>query len=264
MTTTTTTLAARLDQARRRGRAIPQLTAAAPLDLDEAYAVQRAGVRLRTDAGERVAGVKLGFTSTAKARQMGVEDVILGVLTDAMEIADGGVVDLSHGVHPRIEPEVAFRLNREIDPQDPGTDVRGAVGAVAAALEVIDSRYRDFTFSLADVVADNTSASAFAVGPWTPVAPGTDLVLADRPVELAVDGEAAATGSTTAILGDPWQALPAVLRMSARYGRTLPAGTVLLAGAATAAVALRPDTTVTARVAGLGDVSLSTTGGTDA
>lgn len=264
MNTTTTTLAARLDEARRRGQAIPQLTAAEPLDLDDAYAVQRAGVTLRTDAGERVAGVKLGFTSTAKARQMGVDDVIIGVLTDAMEIADGGVIDLSRGVHPRIEPEVAFRLDREIDPRDPGADIRGAVDAVAPALEVIDSRYRDFTFSLVDVVADNTSASAFVVGPWTPVAPETDLVLAERPVELTVDGEAEASGSTTAILGDPWHALPAVARMAARYGQALPAGTVLLAGAATAAVALRPGTTVTAGVSGLGDVSLSTTGGTDA
>lgn len=254
------TLAARIDEARRAGVAIPQLSASTEVDLDTAYAVQRAGVTLRTGAGERVVGAKLGFTSRAKAVQMGVDDVIIGVLTDAMEVPDGGILDVSRGVHPRIEPEVAFRLAREVDPTDPLEVLREAVDAVAPAMEVIDSRYRDFKFSLADVVADNTSGSAFVLGPWVPLSGDTSLVLTDRSVDMHVDDESVATGSTTDILGDPWEALPAVQRMAARHGQRLPAGAVILAGAATAAVPLASGVRVQTEIAGLGRVSLRTTG----
>lgn len=257
-------LAARLDDAVRTGTPIPQLTAESALSLDEAYDVQRAGVDLRRGRGERVTGAKLGFTSKAKAEQMGVSDVIIGVVTDAMEIVDGGTVDITRGVHPRVEPEVAFRLGEAIDPADPAVDLAGAVTDVAPALEVIDSRYRDFRFSLADVVADNTSASAYVIGPWQPIgdvrAAGD---LAAREVELAVDGVTSETGSTAAILGDPMAALPAIQRMAARYGHELPEGAVLLAGAATAALPLSAGTSVTATIAGLGTVTLRVAGGGD-
>lgn len=251
-------LAARIDEARRTGVAIPQLSASTEVDLDAAYAVQRAGVNLRGKAGERLVGVKLGFTSKAKAVQMGVEDVIIGVLTHAMEVSDGGVLDVSRSIHPRIEPEVAFRLSRAVDPTDPDEDLRDAVDAVAPAMEVIDSRYKDFRFSLADVVADNTSGSAFVLGPWVPVAGDGGLVLTDRAVNLRMDEKVAETGSTTDILGDPWAALPAVQRMAARYGQRLPAGAVILAGAATAAVPLAAGVCVVTEVAGLGRVSVRT------
>ena len=252
-----------LHEARRSGRAIPQLTATTSLTLDDAYAVQAAGVRLRMSAGERVVGAKLGLTSKAKAEQMGVADVIIGVLTDAMHVPDGGLLDISRGVHPRIEPEVAFRLGRAVDTSAPDADLRGAVDAVAPALEIIDSRYQDFRFTLEDVVADNTSGSHFVIGPWTELGEGSATQLLDRAVEMRVDGRVCATGSTTDILDDPWQALPTPARLAARYGHVLPAGAVLLAGAATAAVPLPAGARVTAEVAGLGTVSVSTAPGAE-
>lgn len=259
MTTSTPELAGhaeRLHRARREARAIPQISAAAQLDLSEAYRVQHLGMELRRADGEQVTGAKLGFTSKAKAEQMGVADVIIGALTDAMRVPAGGTFDTATAIHPRVEPEVAFRLGRAIDPAAPDADLRAAVDAVAPAMEIIDSRYRDFAFSLADVVADNTSGCAFVVGEWMPVT--DDLVLADREVALVIDGVVAASGSTTDILGDPWQALPALVRMAARYSHQLPAGAVLLAGAATTAAPLRPGARITATIAGLGEVSLCT------
>lgn len=252
MSTTIRTLAARLDEARRTGVATPQLSAERELSLDDAYAVQREGVAIRLESGERVVGAKLGFTSKAKAEQMGVSDVIIGVLTSDMAIADGGVLDVSGGVHPRIEPEVAFLLG------DAGEgDLLGRATHVAPALEVIDSRYRDFRFSLADVVADNTSASHFVVGDWVPLAEARErLDLAALDVTMSFDGEAVATGSTADILGDPLEALPATERMAGRYGQELAPGAIVLAGAATAAMALRPGITVEATVLGLGSVSV--------
>jgi 2-oxo-3-hexenedioate decarboxylase len=126
---------------------------------------------------------------------------------------------------------------------------------VAPAIEIIDSRYRDFAFSLTDVVADNTSAAALVVGPWRPA----DTTLDNRGVQLHVDGRLAEAGSTSAILGDPLRAIPAAVRLARRHGIPLPDGTILLVGAATPAIALRAGTHVSATVSGLGRVRFSVT-----
>lgn len=250
-------IARRLDEAVRTATAIPQLSGEQPLTLEEAYAVQRAGVALRGERGDPVVGVKLGFTSEAKARQMGVSDVIIGRLTASTEVADGGTVDLATMAHPRVEPEVAFRLGEDLPPDAP--DPLAAVAEVAPALEIIDSRYRDFRFSLEDVVADNASAAGFVLGGWLPFADHADAV-ADAAVSLSFDGEVRESGSTAAILGDPRAAVAAAQRMAGLHGLDLPAGSIILAGAATAAVAMEPGTLVEGSVAGLGAVSVRTGG----
>ncbi|WP_330256002.1 4-oxalocrotonate decarboxylase [Nocardia sp. NBC_00565] len=187
---------------------------------------------------------------------MGVSDVIVGQLTDAMRVADGTDVDLTRFIHPRIEPEVAFRLARDVDVNDALTDLGDAVDAVAPALEIIDSRYRDFRFSLPDVIADNTSAAAFVIGQWQPfhVSHRTDDI-GNLAVELRIDGALADVGSTAAILGHPLRALPALLAMARRNKIELRAGHVILAGAATAAAPFTASV-VTAHIARLGTVTV--------
>ncbi|MFD7966381.1 2-keto-4-pentenoate hydratase [Streptomyces zaomyceticus] len=240
-----TALAEALDTAARDGRPLAG-GGSGPKDTGEAYAVQEALVARRLARGERLTGFKLGFTSVVKMRQMGVSDLIHGRLTDRMEIPDGGRFDISRLIHPRVEPEVAFLLG---DTLRPGGDLMAVVAAVAPALEVIDSRYDGFRFSLPEVIADNTSAAGYAVGPWS--APGD---LGNLGVLLELDGRPAETGSTAAILGHPLRALAA----AARLAGTLEAGTVILAGAATAAVPLPPGTHVRATVSGLGTVRFTT------
>jgi 2-oxo-3-hexenedioate decarboxylase len=173
-----------------------------------------------------------------------------------MRVDPGTTLPLEGLVHPRIEPEIAFRFGRAIGPQASEEEILASVDAVAPALEVIDSRYQDFSFNLSDVVADNTSASRYVLGEWSDVPED----LAGRAVTMLVDGSIAETGTTSAILGDPVNALKAFARMTASRGTGLPAGGVLLAGAATAAVPLRPGSTVTAIVAGIGAVELETGG----
>jgi len=242
-----------LFRAQTTATAVPQLTADTPFDLPGAYRIQRAVAELRYAAGERPTGFKMGFTSRAKMQQMGVDEVISGLLSSSMAWLDGDIVDPTTLIHPRIEPEVVFRLGRDVDPQESADSAAGAVDAVAAGLEVIDSRYADFKFSLVDVVADNASAAGYAVGPWQP--PAGDL--ANRGVVLEVDGAVAETGSTAAILGDPWRAFAAAVRLSRSLDVALTAGQVILAGAATAAVPFRPGTSVRATVSGLGTVTLA-------
>lgn len=250
-----------LDGARLRITAVPQLPAG--LELADAYAVQRAVVDRRLARGERLVGTKLGMTSRAKMEQMGISEIICGQLTDAMVIPDGGAVDLTTLIHPRVEPEVAFRLARDVDLADPDVDIVACADAAAPALEIIDSRYADFRFSLPDVVADNTSAAYFVVGAWRPAMPDVwRETLGALRVELLVDGEAVERGWTTEILGHPLDALRALVPLARQYGLPLTAGQVILAGAATAAVPLRPGR-VQVEIHGLGTASVHAGPGAD-
>ncbi|WEK61406.1 MAG: fumarylacetoacetate hydrolase family protein [Candidatus Microbacterium colombiense] len=249
-----TVFAAALDTAQRTVTSITQPSTAGSVDLDTAYATQHALIARRLARGERRTGLKLGFTSRAKAQQMGVDDVIIGTLTDGMRLDDGEVFDTRSAIHPRIEPEIAFLLGRDIDGTEDAAALGDAVVAVAPALEIIDSRFRDFRFSLGDVVADNASAAAYTIGPWVSRAEAGSLD--NRAVQMEIDGRLVATGSTSAILGDPRRAVGAAARLAAAHGFTLRAGDVLLAGAATAAVALPAQGFVEATITGVGRIGI--------
>lgn len=242
-------LARRLDQAQVGRADTPSLADDVDLDVDEAYVIQTILVNLREQRGEMVIGAKLGFTSKAKMAQMGVSEVIVGRLTDAMQLADGDDVDLTRFIHPKIEPEVAYRLEHDFDIDDPTSEVADCVHGVAPAVEIIDSRYRDFRFTYTDVVADNTSAAAFAIGAWQPL-----QQVDNRAVRLTV-GDTEAVGSTSAILGDPVRALHALGRVCRQRRIPLHGGDVILAGAATAALPLTAGV-AHCEVAGLGTVTV--------
>jgi 2-oxo-3-hexenedioate decarboxylase len=192
-------------------------------------------------------------------RQMGVDEVIWGRLTDAMRVDEGGELPFDRFVHPRAEPEIAFRLSRTPAPEESSAELLTAIDAVAPAIEIIDSRYENFRFSLTDVIADNASSAAFVVGAWRPFSGSVN----DLAVELEIDGQVAETGSTAAILDDPLRSLEAAVRLTARYGVRLEPGHVVLAGAATAAVHLTPGAQVKATVEGLGPVGFSVAGVAD-
>jgi 2-oxo-3-hexenedioate decarboxylase len=239
-------LAGTLDEAAADAQATGQLPAG--LSLQDAYRVQARSVALRLGRGERRAGWKLGFTSRAKMAQMGLHEVIWGRLTDAMVVADGGGVPAARFIHPRVEPEVCFLLGEALEGTVTPLRAMRALAGVAPALELIDSRYRDFKFSLPDVVADNCSAAAVVVGPWSD--PATDV--ANLGLVLEVDGRPAQIGSTAAILGHPVRSLVAAARLLAATGERLEAGDLLMAGGATEAVALRPGSRVRLEIERLG------------
>ncbi|MEM5318473.1 fumarylacetoacetate hydrolase family protein [Paraburkholderia sp. JHI869] len=247
-------IAKRLDDAAVRGEATPQLTGEDAVTLDEAYAVQRALIEHRVGRGAHLVGLKMGFTSRAKMAQMGVSDLIWGRLTSDMWLEEGGSLKISNYVHPRVEPEVCFLLGKPLQGNVTPLEALAAVEAVAPALEVIDSRYRDFKFSLPDVVADNASSSGFVVGQWH--RPDTDV--GNLGIVMSFDGRPVQLGSTAAILGAPIRGLVAAARLAAQQGETLEAGSLVLAGAATAAVELRPGVAVRCEFQNLGSVAFST------
>lgn len=249
-------LAAKLDDAARHGEEIDPLAPVHGYSLAQAYDIQRASIARRHARGERPIGVKLGFTSRAKMAQMGVDSLIWGLLTDAMLYEEGACVDLSHFIHPRVEPELCFLVERDIDRPLTLLEAAGYLAGVAPAMEIIDSRYRNFKFSLEDVVADNCSSAGLVVGEFCP-----DLSrLQNRGVAVQFNGRAVALGSTGAILGNPLRSVVQASRLAFEAGLTLPAGSLIMAGAATAAEALAPGLHVSADIGGFARVEFTTKG----
>lgn len=247
-------LAQIVDEAARTATTIPQLTETLPgLTVDDAYAIQTLSVARRRSRGERRAGFKMGLTSRAKMAQVGVSEVIWGRLTDAMRLVEGGDLHRSRYVHPRVEPEVAYLLKKPLEGEVTAVEALAALEAVAPAVEIIDSRYRDFKFALPDVVADNSSSSGFFVGPWA--SPSTDV--SNLGIVMEVDGRPVQIGSTAAILGDPIRSLLAAARLVTKAGERLEPGDIVLAGGATAAHPLSPGMHVETTFQRLGRVAFS-------
>ena len=250
-------LAALVDQAATSGQTLTMLTADHPdLDLFNAYTVQRASIAKHIERGETLVGMKMGLTSTAKMEQMGVHDPIYGHLTDSMALDPGAALSLRGLVHPRVEPEVAFVLASDLQGQPSPAQALAAVATVHPAIEVIDSRYTDFKFTLIDVVADNTSACRYVIGEGRPA---DQLDLSDLQIEMDVGGREQRSGSSRAILDHPAKSLARLASMLASRGEGLKAGQTVLAGAATAAVHVAAGDRVVVAVQGLGSVEFEVT-----
>jgi 2-oxo-3-hexenedioate decarboxylase len=245
-------LAARLAKAAADRQAIAPLSEeVAGLDVALGYAVQAA---LREQAGP-LAGWKLGVTSRAKQAQVGVDEPVRGFLTMAMALGPGEPLATGELIQPRAEPEIAFVLGQDLTGRRvAAADVLAATAGVAPAIEVLDSRYRDYRFTLPDVVADNTSAGRFLVG--EPVPPA-ELDLRLVGVVLERNGEVLATAAGAASMGHPAAAVAWLVRSLAADGEGLQAGQVVLSGGLTAAVPVTAGDRVAVRVDRLGSVELA-------
>ncbi|WP_257015190.1 2-keto-4-pentenoate hydratase [Rhodococcus sp. ACS1] len=232
-------------------RPIEKLSAEfAELDLPGAYQVQR---HLRASGGA-LAGWKLGLTSRAKQVQVGVDDPVYGFLSGVNAVDLGAPLETAQLIQPRCEPEIVFILGRELaGPHVTAVDVLAATSGVAVGIEVLDSRYIDYRFTTADVVADNTSAGRFVVG--TPESPDTiDLRLIG--VVLEKNGKVVATASGAASMGHPAAAVAWLARRLAAEGEALRAGEIVFSGGLTAAVPVGADDVVVASIDRLGSVEL--------
>lgn len=246
--------AARLAEARHARTTLAPFTDTVDgLEEAWAYAVQAEDRRERLQRGERVIGAKLGLTSVAKQQRMGVDRPIVGFLTDRMlaqpEQIGGRLTDWAQ---PRIEPEIAFVTSRPIHSALDLDAVRAHIATVGVAAEVIDSRWSDYRFRLPDVVADNTSAAGVVVGPSLPLGDVADL--SSLTCTLSVDEQVAHQATGAAILGDPLLAVQLLSHHLERSGDVLPAGSLVLAGALTDAVALAPGYRYGLTIESLGEV----------
>ncbi|MDP2340595.1 MAG: fumarylacetoacetate hydrolase family protein [Deltaproteobacteria bacterium] len=245
--------ASQLDQATLDVRAIVKLTATKPFTLAEAYAIQRAGIALRKLRSDDLVGMKMGLTSRAKMQQMKVDVPIYGHLTKSMILDDGGTVLRARHVHPRVEPEVAFILKHDLEGPVTPAQALAAVDCCCCALELIDSRFENFQFTLEDVVADNASSSRFVLGSL--VRP-RDFDTGNLGMVMTKNGVVVETGSSAAIYEHPARSLAAMANQLVPLGEKLKAGMIVMTGGATAAMALAPGDHARVDVDGLGSAEL--------
>lgn len=254
--TTVAELAEHLERCQLEARDTVKITDGYPaLDWGDAYAIQDAILERKRNRGARLVGLKCGLTSHAKMKQMGVEEPVFGFLVDEFVVADGADVPCAELIHPKVEPEIAFVLKHEL--RGPGCHVGAVLAAtdfVLPGIEVIDSRYRDFKFDLKSVIADNTSAAHFVVGGCARPVHAVDLRTCG--VVMEKNGQPVALGAGAAVLGHPAAAVAALANHLGRRGQAIRAGSLILSGGVTEAVAVASGDHVTLRVQHLGSVSL--------
>ena len=227
-------------------------------DVTLAYAVQQALTALRVESGARVIGRKIGLTSEAVQQQLGVGEPDFGVLFDDMAIDEATLVPSHRLVQPKVEAEIAFVLGEDLDGDLSTQRVRAAVEYAVAALEIVDSRIAGWDITYADTVADNASSGLFVLG-------GRRLSLEDfEPAEvtmtMTLDGDVVSTGTGSACLGDPLNALTWLATTAQQFGQPLRAGQVILSGALGPMATVRAGATVQAELSSLGSVSAQFSG----
>jgi 2-oxo-3-hexenedioate decarboxylase len=226
------------------------------LDLETAYAIQDETLRRRLARGEQLVGVKLGLTSRAKQQRMGISSPLVAWLTDAMVLPAGAPVPQDTLIHPRAEPEIVFIMGERLaGPGVTAATAMRAVEGVCGGIELIDSRYRDFRFTMPDVVADNASSGAFLTGPVTLRPEGLDLSLEACLVE--VDGRIVDSATGAAVQGHPAEALALAANALAGRGLAIEAGWIVLTGGMTDAVFAPPGSTIGVHFTSLGSLVLS-------
>ncbi len=247
-------LTQRLAEAERSQAPISPLSESYPeLSTEDAYRIQN---RLVATRGDNPVGYKLGFTSQAMREQMNIASPNYGQLTESMWVdPNAGRVDLSELIHPRVEPEVALLVERDL--KGPGlapVAVYPAVRWAFPALEVVDSRFREYRFRAADNTADNSSAARFVLGRPVPLSGVPDLRLAG--VLLWRDGRVIDRGLGADALGDPVRAVVWLADRLGEAGRRLEAGSIVLTGGLTQAYPIGEGGSFVAEFGGLGTVKV--------
>jgi 2-keto-4-pentenoate hydratase len=202
------------------------------LSLDLAHAICERNIARRVDAGERIAGFKVGFTNIAVRENMGLPDSTYGYLLDGMVLPAGDELRMDEFVAPKIETEICFRLAKDLIGPDLTIDqVLDATDAVSASFEICDARIRDWKCPYPDFFADNGfSARIVLSGHWVPV---REVDLLGESVVLLKDGEPIAEGRGEMALGHPANAVAWLARKLSERGRSLRAGTFVMTGTLT-------------------------------
>jgi 2-keto-4-pentenoate hydratase len=199
-------------------------------DVASAYAVQAEVTRRGLAEGRRLVGRKIGLTSKAVQQQLGVDQPDYGALFADMEIVTGGEIRTANLIQPRIEAEIAIVLDRDVaEPDVTMGELMRAVAYVVPALEIVDSRIKDWKITILDTVADNGSSARFVLG----AAPKrlTDLDLEACGMAMTRNGAIVSVGSGAACLGHPLKAALWLARAMSAAGHSLRAGDVVLTGA---------------------------------
>jgi 2-keto-4-pentenoate hydratase len=216
--------------------------------VDAAYAVQEVNTRHYVDSGRRLVGRKIGLTSLAVQRQLGVDQPDYGMLFADMDVPEGMPVSLDQVIQPKVEAEIAIVIGRDLPHPDLTTaEMIRAVEYVVPAIEIVDSRVANW-----DIVADNASSGLFVLGAVPRKLDGLDL--RECGMVMEIKGEPISVGAGIACLGSPITASLWLARVMARVGRPLLEGDVILSGALGPMAGVKRGDVVEARINGVGTV----------
>ncbi|QGN54008.1 fumarylacetoacetate hydrolase family protein [Novosphingobium sp. Gsoil 351] len=221
--------------------------------LDAAYAVQEVNTRHYLDSGRRLVGRKIGLTSIAVQRQLGVDQPDYGMLFADMDVPEGIPISLDQVIQPKVEAEIAIVIGRDLPHPDLTTaEMIRAVEYVVPAIEVVDSRVANWDIRIWDTVADNASSGLFVLGAVPRKLDGLDLRECGMVMESK--GEPISVGAGIACLGSPITASLWLARVMAQVGRPLLEGDVILSGALGPMAGVSRGDVVEARINGVGMV----------
>lgn len=249
-------LSEHLAQAEMKRQGVEPLTSIHPgLTIEEAYQVQLATIEKKKESGKQIVGKKIGLTSTAMQKLLGVDQPDYGHLLDDMVIGNGERIPSQLVLQPKVEAEIAFVLKQDlVGPRVTVPEVLLATEYVVPALEVVDSRIADWKIKLQDTIADNASSGLYVLGEKK-LRP-SEIDIAQVGVVLYKNGEIMNTGVGAAVLGHPAACVAWLANKLFEFGITLKAGEVILSGALSAAVNAEPGDHFQARFAHLGEVSV--------
>ncbi len=223
------------------------------ITVDEAYRIQLRVMDMKKSAGQVVVGKKIGLTSLAMQAMLGVKEPDYGHILNSMVVMEGEKISIADLIAPRIEGEIAFVLKEDL--KGPGvtlTDVLRSSEGVIPALEIIDSRIKDWKIKLQDTVADNASSARIILGGI--LTPPSAIDLRTVGMVMEKNGEVLATAAGAAVLGHPAQAIAWLANKLSAYGIALKKGEVILSGALTGAAPVAAGDCFRANFGALGDV----------
>lgn len=235
---------------------IDSLTGQNPdVTIEEAYEIQLLNIKKRVEAGEKIIGMKIGITSRGMQQLLGVFEPDYGHLMDNMLLENQGELPVSELLQPKVEGELAFVLKEELKgPSVTAEDVIAATDYVSPSLEIVDSRIKDWKIKLCDTIADNGSSARLVLG---------DTKADPKEVDMLLTGMAFYKNDTfinsgvfEEVSGNPAGSVAWLVNKLSEFNITLPAGSIVLSGAVTAAVEAKQGDLFTAKFAGLGEVSL--------
>lgn len=251
-------LAEKLRQASISGKEISAPSKDYPeLSIQEAYAIQLSNIEERLKAGGRIVGKKIGLTSKAMQESLGVDEPDYGILMEDMAVSSkNSVIKAKQVIQPRVEGELAFVLKKDLEGPDVTVeDVLDATEYIAASIEIVDSRVKDWKIEIRDTVADNASSALYVVGENHLDPEEAERI--DVVMELYKNDELINEGTGAAVLGDPAYCVAWLANKLFEYGIKLEAGEVILAGALSAAISAEPGDTFTCKFTeGFGNVSV--------
>lgn len=225
-------------------------------DITSAYEIQLINNKVKEETGAKPVGNKIGLTSKKVQEQLGVDQPDFGVLFNNMKIENGGTLQWSEAMQPKVEAEIAFVLKEDLAHARPTIGViANAIDYALVSIEIVGSRIKDWNINILDTVADNASSSHFVLG--TTKKQLSELDLLNCKMEMQQNGQVVSQGQGSACLGSPLVAVQWLADKMVMMGNALKKGDVILSGALGPMATLHPGDKITATIEGLGEVSLN-------